>query len=334
MRAVLIRLLLFGIFELSSGLNAHAASCRKVGSIDGVSISAGALKSLGGIGITREKVFDALKDVSIPETSGCWSGASGNFDGQIVSVGTLQWNYGQSSLQPILIRYRSKFSSSLVLQRELLKLMPTIGKLVFSGGCLRKKITDDCKSALLALQSNGRLSQESKSEWDALFESDEMIQVQTDTFVALLQSVQDDLKRLFPGDAATPRRIKWAIDTKVQQGHFPGDEDVKRVRLSWSGLSDSQKRESLKALLLWYRGLSASVDQGGVRLDWNRNVAIWESKIDTDSVSGEQADLLHLSFLKSRVAQGQSGYWQALTFQRRLKIVLGAGCVGGDCVGL
>jgi hypothetical protein len=309
------------------------AGCRKVGPIDGVTISTGALRSLSGIGVTREKLFEALRDVSIPETSGCWSGASGNFDGQIVSVGALQWNYGQGSLQPILKRYQNKFSSS-ALEQEASKLMPTTGKLIFSSGCLRNKITDECKAALLAMQKSGKLTQVFKSELDNLFESDQMIQVQADAFVALLQSVQDDLQRLFPGEAASPRRIKWAIDTKVQQGHFPGNADVKRVRDHWNGLNEHQKRESLKGLLLWYQGLATSEDQGGVGLDWNRNVNAWRTKIDGGSVNAEQTDLVLLTFLKSRTAEGESGFWQALAFQRRLRIVLGVGCIGGDCVGI
>jgi hypothetical protein len=308
------------------------AGCRKVGEIQSVSINPAALQSLASIKITREKIFEALKDVSIPETSGCWSGASGNFDGQIVSAGTLQWNYGQHSLQPILKRYQGKFSPS-DFQQQLLKLMPTTGKLIFSDGCLRQIITDDCKNALLAQQHNGEIDGNSKAEWDSLFESDGMIQVQTDTFVALLQSVRDDLQRLFPGEAASPRRIKWAIDTKVQQGQFPGNADVKRVRDHWTGLNDNQRRGSQMGLLLWYQGLSTSEDQGGVKLDWNRNLDAWKAKIDTGSVTSEQADLLLLTFLRSRTAVGESGYWQALTFQRRLRIILGVGCVGGDCVG-
>jgi hypothetical protein len=60
-----------------------------------------------------------------------------------------------------------------------------------------------------------------------------MLQVQTDRFVKLLESVGDDLQRLFPKQLASVRQIKWAIDTKVQQGGFPGDNDVARTRAEW-----------------------------------------------------------------------------------------------------
>lgn len=310
------------------------ASCRKVTAEDTAIIDASALRSLGKIGLDRKKIFEALVDVAVPETGGCWGGATGNFDEQIVSAGTLQWNYGQKSLQPILKRYRAQFNSEAEFRARVAKLMPTFSKLVFSEGCLRSPITDDCRTSMLAQQAGGSLSPSFKEEFDNLMESDSMIQVQVDRFVALLQSVEDDLLRLFPGETPSPRRIKWAIDTKVQQGGFPGDADVKRARDNWSGLDDQRRRESLVALVMWYQALTNSIDQGGIRLDWKKNVDAWKKKISDSGVSSEQADLLNLSFLRSRTAQGQSGRWQALTFQRRARIILSVGCVGGDCVGI
>lgn len=69
---------------------------RRVAADDRISMNLKALLKLGKIGITRERIFDAIKDVSVPETGGRWSGVSGNFDGQIVSIGALQWNYGKN----------------------------------------------------------------------------------------------------------------------------------------------------------------------------------------------------------------------------------------------
>ena len=77
--------------------------------------------------------------------------------------------------------------------------------------------------------SGGGLTPTLKRELDQLFESDSMIQVQVDTFVRLLESVQDDLTRLFAGRPSV-RQIKWAIDTKVNQGSFPKDPNIKRMR--------------------------------------------------------------------------------------------------------
>jgi hypothetical protein len=45
-------------------------------------------------------------------------------------------------------------------------------------------------------------------------------------------------------------------------------------------------------------------------------------------VTDEQFDLFNLTFVRSRIATGQSGRWQANAFARRTKIVLGTGQVG------
>lgn len=331
------RFFIFALCALLSTMAAlrsvEAAGCRKVASSEKISINSGALKRLAKIGIDREAIFKSLRDVSIPETSGCWSGATGNFDGQIVSVGVLQWNYGQNSLQPVLRAFQNQFSTDKAYDLELARLMPHYGKLLFSKGCLARRITADCKEQILTHQSgSGRFEKSFQQELDSLFESDAMVQVQTDQFVKLLESVRDDLERLFPGRAITPRQVKWAIDTKVQQGKFPGNADVARVRNTWKELDKQRQVEKLRALVRWYEGLSNAPDQDGTSKVYAQNVKIWSNKISSTAISDEQADLLLLSFLKSRTAQGQAGRWQALTFQRRATIILGAGCVAGHCI--
>jgi hypothetical protein len=324
----------FSLLLSATQFSAQAAGCRKVGPSDKISINSVSQAKLAKIGITRDLIFKALQDVSIPETSGCWAGTTGNFDGQIISAGVLQWNYGQGSLQPALIAFRNQFATTGAYKDELTRLMPTYGNLIFSSGCLRRDITDDCKGQILGHQdSGGKLQLPFKSEFDALFESDAMLQVQTDRFVKLLESVSDDLQRLFPKQLASVRRIKWAIDTKVQQGGFPGDNDVARIRAEWRDL-DSQKRQSkLHSLIKWYEGLSNSPDQAGASRVAD-NIKVWNDKISSNQLTDEQLDLLQLTFLRSRTAQGESGRWQALTFQRRATIIFGAGCVAGNCAGI
>ena len=55
--------------------------------------------------------------------------------------------------------------------------------------------------------------------------------------------------------------------------------------------------------------------------------------IDRGLIDPEQYELLHLTFLRSRTAVGNSGRWQALTFSRRGKIILGVGSVSGGGTG-
>jgi hypothetical protein len=157
--------------------------------------------------------------------------------------------------------------------------------------------------------------------------------MQTNAFVKLLDLVRLDLKRLFPASPITPLKIKWAIDTKVQQGGFPGDNDVLRIRQKIALLPPADRKPKLKALVAWYRGLADSIDQDGIKWDIVWNTQAWNCVIDSGLVDPEQFELLHLTFLRSRVAAGDGGRWQALTFQRRAKIVLGVGSIGGDLQG-
>ena len=87
------------------------------------------------------------------------------------------------------------------------RLMPTHGQLLFSSGCLRDSITDDCKQAVLGLLQGKDLSPSLKTELDALFETDTMIQIQMDSFVALVEGVPEDLKRMFPDAGPSPEKI-------------------------------------------------------------------------------------------------------------------------------
>ena len=208
--------------------------------------------------------------------------------------------------------------------------MPNYGTLIFGAGCLRADITAECKSKLLSLQTNGRLSDPLQGELDALFESDTMVQVQMDNFVLLLGSLRDDLRRVFDGEQLTPRKIKWAIDTKVQQGTFPGDADIKRLRTTLATLDTTAKLNAARGLIGWYDGLCHTVDQGGIRLDCAWNVTHWENLVNEGSLTDEEIDLLHLTWLRSRTSTGMSGYWQALTFERRAKAALGVGSVSGN----
>ncbi|WP_394654020.1 hypothetical protein [uncultured Sphingomonas sp.] len=317
--------------------------CREVGDVvsatgepNFIRIEPARAADLAQIGLDRAEIFERMRGTSIPETMGCWAMPVGNFDGQLISVGMSQWNYGTGSLQPLLVAWRESFRSRRRFKRALQSLAPTYGKLLFSKDCQKVPVDDRCRDGILAAHENGRINATLATELTALFESDPMLQVQTDAYVALLGEVRAEVLRLFPAMPITPRKVRWAIDTRVQQKSFPKDEDVARVRAKLSVMGEEERRARLHAMLDWYRGLSQSADQDGVAKDWAWNVDRWGCLIDTGRVDPEQVDLLHLTFLRSRTATGNSGRWQALTFSRRAKIVLGVGSVSGvrdgDCV--
>jgi len=310
--------------------------CRRVGEAPFLRIDPAAAERLAEIGLDRKAIFERMAETAIPETMGCWAMPVGNFDSQLVSVGMSQWNYGTGSLQPVLKAWRDGFGSRRRFRRALERLAPQYGKLLFSRDCLKVPVRARCRAGILAAHGpDGRADPVLLRELTAIFESDAMLQVQTDHYVALLDAVRLDLKRLFPNGPITMRKVRWAIDTKVQQGFFPADEDLERVRGKLAAMPESERWARLHAIVDWYEGLSQSIDQDGVSRDFGWNVARWRCMIDAGSIDPEQYELLHLTFIRSRTAVGNSGRWQALTFSRRAKIVLGVGSVSGvregDC---
>lgn len=325
-----IVILLFVVRLIS--MVAFGAQCnRPVSDSAHLKVDPVAEKSLLKIGIDRSAIFEAVRETSIPESHGCWSSASGNFDGQILSVGVAQWNYGQGSLQPLLLKYRKSYQHDRAFWDELKKLMPNYGEKVFSNGCLRVKLTDECKKFLVSVQSEkGVLLPDFKNEIDELFNSDTMTQIQLDTFVKLLGRVSSDLARIFPNRKPTSMQIKWAIDTKVQQGGFPSDGDLERIRRKIGSMEKKEKSNALLSVLKWYEGLCESIDQDGVKLDCDFNKKAWSKIASSGSYAEDAFELVMFSHLKSRTASGKSGLYQADTFQRRAKIIFRVGSVHGN----
>lgn len=304
--------------------------CREVADAPHIRIDPQAATQLAQIGLDRTAIFARMRETSIPETMGCWAMPVGNFDSQLVSVGMAQRNYGTGSLQPQLIAWRDSFNSRRRFKRTLKELAPTYGKLFFSKDCLKIPVGDKCRDGILAAHGeDGKLNPVAIAELTALFDHDAMLQVQTDTYVALLLEVRAELFRLWPTGPITARKVKWAIDTRVQQKTLPGDEDAARLRRKLANLTPEQRPQRLKAMLAWYQGLSEAVDQDGVSRDYAWNVAQWTCLIDAGQIDDEQYELLHLTYLRSRTATGNAGRWQALTFSRRAKIILGVGSVSG-----
>lgn len=321
-----------------------ARSCRRVGDAVGRDGRANFLRidpadagQLADIGLDRAAIFEQMEETSIPETVGCWAMPVGNFDSQLVSVGMSQWNYGTGSLQPILKAWRRQFRSGHAYRRAMKDLAPVYGRsLIFSRDCLKVPVGARCRAGILAAHDpDGRLNPVIFAELTRIFESDEMLQVQTDHYVDLLLAVRTDLLRVFAGQPITRRKVRWAVDTKVQQGSFPLDEDLARLRAKLAAMPEAERWDRLRAILDWYRSLGRTIDQDGVQRDFEWNYARWNCMIDTGRVDPEQYEMLHLTFLRSRTAIGNSGRWQALTFSRRAKIVLGVGSVSGrrdgDC---
>lgn len=314
-----------------------AQTCRRVGDVPSrtgmehfLRIDPDAAAQLAGIGLDRAAIFERMAETAIPETMGCWAMPVGNFDSQLISVGMSQWNYGTGSLQPVLERWRDGFGSRRRFRRALAALAPTYGPLLFSRDCLAVPVRAPCRAAILAAHDvQGRLDPVLAAELTALFESDDMLQVQTDAYVQRLLFVRDELRRVFPAGPITMRKVRWAIDTVVQQVRLPPDEDIARLRARLAAMPPGERWPRLRAILAWYGALAETIDQDGIVRDYAWNIEQWGCLIDRGGIDPEQYELLHITFLRSRTAIGNSGRWQALTFSRRARIILGVGSVSG-----
>src|SRR3569623_632953 len=150
----------------------------------------------------------------------------------MISDKICQWMFGSGSLLPVRATIRAQFRHKRQFKRVRDTLAPTYGKLLFSKPCRAVPVADKCRAAILAAEDGkGRLNPVLADELTRLFESDAMLQVQTDTYITLLDKVRLDLLRVFPAGPMTMRKVRWAIDTRVQQGYLPGAEDLVRGRL-------------------------------------------------------------------------------------------------------
>lgn len=307
-----------------------ARTCRRVGDASFIRIDPGAAAQLAEIGLDRAAIFERMAETAIPETMGCWAMPVGNFDSQLISVGMSQWNYGTGSLQPVLEQWREGFRSRRRFRRALAELAPTYGRLLFSRDCRAVPVRAPCRTAILAAHdAQGQLNPVLRAELTALFENDAMLQVQADAYVRLLLFVRGELLRAFPAEAITMRKVRWAIDTIVQQARLPADEDIARLRQRLAAMPAAERWPRLRAIFDWYQAIARTIDQDGIGRDYAWNVEQWGCMIDRELIDPEQYELLQLTFLRSRTAIGNSGRWQALTFSRRAKIILGVGSVSG-----
>lgn len=302
--------------------------CREVGEAPFLKIDAVSAERLATIGLDRAAIFLAMRETSIPETMGCWAFPAGNFDSQLISVGMSQWNYGTGSLQPVLKAWRKSLGREY--RRTLKRLAPVYGKLLFSKDCMAVPVRAKCREGILAAhETPAKLGPVIAAELTAIFESDAMLQVQLDAYLALLEEVRLELVRVFPNGPMTMRKVRWAIDTRVQQKNLPASEDVARLRAKLAAMPEAERWPRLRAIFGWYRNLAETIDQDGIKRDYQWNYDQWNCLIDRGRIDSEQYELLAITFLRSRTAVGNSGRWQALTFSRRGKIVLGVGSVSG-----
>ena len=330
-----MRIIILALFALFISFTTSQAECLKVEDDAQITVSDAQIETLQQISFERKDLFQALSDTSEFETRGCWATPVGNFDAQTLSVGVLQWNYGQNSLQPLMRAYKASFVTPEEFNLEITNVMPNYGLVAFGEDCLATNLIETCKDKILAAHENGKLNPIIQAEYEALFNSLRMRQVQTNTFVDFLGNLKPKLGVLF-GETPSKLQTKWGIDIAIQQGFvkygdnqsgFLNPADVTSVRTLFAALDEDMKTKRLLSTVRWYSALCGGIYQGVTDEICNTNIKSWCSVI-VKGISDEQADLMNLTFVRSRIAQGQSGRWQANAFSRRAKIVLNSGRVG------
>jgi hypothetical protein len=333
--------LFYVIFMLLCFPGLTRAACLPVQDDPAIVLTEAQTASLAEIGFARKDLFEALAATAEFETIGCWAGPVGNFDAQTLSVGVLQWNYGQNSLQPLMNAFRTSLVAPEAFATEVATIMPQYGQVAFGEACLAMPLTSSCKDSILAAHdASGKLSPAIASEYEALFNSQRMRQVQVDAFVSFLAGLKPKLTLAF-GAAPTALQTRWGIDLAIQQGYvrvsdpltridqsaFINPNDAATIRRLAGELTPTMRRNRMLSAIRWYSGLCGGIYQGVVAEQCNYNIKHWCAVV-VHGVSDEQFDLFNLTFVRSRIATGQSGRWQANAFARRTKIVLGTGQVG------
>ena len=302
-----------------------------------IRINPESLRTFQRSNLNRDTIFTLLKSVAQVETSGCWAGVSDNFDKQLISSGVLQWNYGQSSIQDLLVGFRRSMGTQF--SAFVTTTMPRFGRLVFSDRCLGLTPRGEahaCSADFLdpADQDKKKLRNGLTEEMTALFEHNEMIQIQMDRVMAVMEKTLDFSKRLFGEQFVNERNFHWMLDIIVQQGGFDELEKFKEASdHGWAYATSrdlAHKKMTARGILIWYAGHATSPHQGGLDCDWRYNIEKWAALIKSDQLDDDRFRLFLMSWVRARTASGENGRWQALAFERRAKIGLGIGSVGGS----
>lgn len=310
--------------------NNAAADCLRVPTHDPrLKIDPVAMAALSQAKLDKSDLYKVMKVVATYETAGCWAGATGNFDNQWLSAGVMQWNFGTGSLQLLLKEFREKFSDRPLFDKKLAELMPHYGRKLFDTSCRTIPIGQRCIDFLRSqyIGDADHLSADFELEVNELFESEAMRQIQVDYFVRNLTRVLDDLNRVFQQREPRAWQIAWAMDLKTQQGKFPSDSSIKRIRKSLVHATLQERQGMLLGIVEWYEGLCRSGDVGGVRFDYSYNVDTWTHAIKGDTLVRDREEAVHFTYLVSRTARNEDGLYQADAFQRRATIAFGRGQV-------
>jgi hypothetical protein len=161
-----------------------------------------------------------------------------------------------------------------------------------------------------------------------------MRQIQLDYFTKSIEAVLGDINRVFQTRSPVEWQVAWAMDLKTQQGKFPKDVVIRRIKEQFANQKTQvERRKALLGIIEWYHGFCASGGALGVSSDYEQNSKDWSTRIEEGRLDGEDKyEALQFTFRMSITALAQDGGYQADAFQRRAAIIFGEGEVHGIIV--
>ena len=208
-----------------------------------------------------------------------YQGVSGDFDGQGISCGVLQWNIGQNSLQP-LVRGAG--------QAAVLAAMPAFGSDMWAAcnGALKQAL-----KIVRAWQAGTVLKSAARSELKAFMGSSAMRQ-QQDAAIRTVGKKAETLADRWAADrgagARTLQELAFFFDIVTQNSSMKD--------LSFADVADFKTAAgSGKADDLVCDWLAATTNKYAGKEDCHKNAKLWRN-----AVEGGPLDLLVLAYLRSQ----------------------------------
>lgn len=253
----------------------------------------------------REWISAALEMTGhFEDSSAPWSAVSGNFDGMGVSLGVLQWNFGQGSLQPMIRRSG---------RESVAAAMPVIGAAFWAASATGA----DWRPIVAGWHDGKSLKPAVRAELRAFTGSAPFIAQQIEASGKIAAAANDRAREWVAQDpmfgAVSRPLFCWFFDLLVQNGGLKGltIADLDRFRAS--------TRDPLGQVCDWLASRPAAM--AGYR-DARRNAALWRGGRDPREVA-----LLLLSYLRCLKSTPE---WQADVLNRKGSVARRIGWVHGE----
>lgn len=245
--------------------------------------------------ITGDLILDACLVITGTFENGTpsYTATSGDFDGQGISMGLMQWCAGQGSLGKLIAKAKELGMTAQEIDACFTTPVSTLDKL-------------SAKSALTFVyrfleggKKGGKLTKEAKAQWECLLGKPKMIEAQIAMSSATLDRAKTLTARYMPPDMVDSRSIVFFFDLLNQSG----------------GMKDVQPTTEFKSA-------ETAIQFIGGDSKYVKNAKFWRTVVDLgDRLS---IPLLHYAYERARLSLPE---WQTNALARRGTIACRVGYV-------